>query len=209
MPGSIGIKPAHAAAVLPTVVLSYYIPHFLAFFHDDLNTRHLWMWVWQAYPILGSLAFFVLSQALAPVVNGWSSRKIVQVTLVILSMVNAGVNFYTDFNADFSAYDLFVPKYLVEGPQDPGVAMMTILQYDHVCTFAAVILWLLYSLGGSTSNFKGRMFGVLLFLGLLSVFGVVSVGTVALIAWELRERMMVAELEAVILQAAGGNKKKR
>lgn len=206
-PGSIGINAANAAAVLPTVVLAYYIPHFAAFLHQDLNARHWWMWIWQLYPVWGSLIFFVLSRVLAPIVNGMPSRKIVQVTLVALSTVNVGVKWYTDVNSDFTAYETFVPKFLLEKPEDPVVALMTILQYDHICVFAGVIMWLLRSLSETEASEKGRMMIVLVFLGLLSMFGVISVGTVTLIAWEIRERMMVADLEAVILRAANEKKK--
>lgn len=199
-PGSMGISPVHAAAVLPTIVLAYYIPHFAAFLHEDLNARHWWMWIWQLYPVWGSLLFYIFSQVLAPVVSGLPSRKIVQVTLVALSTVNVGIKWYTDAKSDFTAYDTFVPKFLLEKPEDAVVAMMTILQYDYICVFAGVILWLLRSLSETEGSDKGRMMIILVFLGLLSVFGVISVGTVTLIAWEIREKMMVADLEAVILR---------
>lgn len=206
-PGSIVIRPAHAAAVLPTIMLAYYIPNFAALLPEDLNTRHWWMWIWQLHPVWGSLSFFVFSQVLAPVVRGLPSRKIIQGTIVAISMVNAAVNWYTDVNSTFSAYELFAPRFLTEKPEDPIVAMMTILQYDHICTFGGVMLWLLCSLGESASDGKGRTLGVLVFLGFLSVFGVVNVGTVTLIAWELRERMMIADLEAVILKDVSETKK--
>lgn len=202
------INPAHAAAVLPTIILGYYIPHFAAFLHPDLSARHWWMWVWQLYPVWCAVIFFVVSQLLAPVVNDVPSRKIVQGTLVALSMVNAAAHWYTDFNAELSFSEIFIPKYLFEAPDDGVVVMKTILQYDHVCVFAGTILWLFHSIGESESSAKLRTFGIIAMLGLFSTFGVVSLGTFTLIAWELKERLMVADLEAEVLRAVGAKKTK-
>lgn len=180
------INKAYAAAVLPTIALAYYTPLFPCYFHPSLETRNWWNWLWQLYPVWGSIVLFLLSKIRGSKPNFPSVRA----TLGALATVNTAVYWYTLYASDLPLLEILVPKYLILSPQDPGVALRTIIQYDFICSFGAGYLWLAYHFwdlkaAGVCSVSWIRILGTAVVTS--TIFGP---GTMFLLGWSVRERFL-------------------
>lgn len=202
-PEATAISPIHAAAVLPAVALGYYLPHFPSYFHDDYGSRHWWNWIWQLYPVWGSIVFFVSTKVLAPVVvesgirqaspsTGTSATK---ATLGVVALVNTATFWYTVRNAEVPAVQLFIPAYFASPPAEPHVVMRTIIQYDYLCSFGATILWLCLSIRDLKAAGSVRAPWVVILGATVIVCGVCGLGTAMLLLWAWREEVLAREVD--------------
>ncbi|KPM41950.1 hypothetical protein AK830_g4627 [Neonectria ditissima] len=193
---------ASCAAVLPTVVLVYHVPHLPSYFHQSLEARNWWNWVWQLFPVWGSVLMFVLTNMLSLGTAPKSLERVkkpqintLRATVGVLAAVNVAIYWYTLYNSKFSLSELFIPKYFSENPQEPDVALRTIIQYDYLCTFSGGILWLAYSFRDlEVAGFcKFRYLRTICIAGVIAA--VFSPGTLFLVAWLAREELLASNLE--------------
>jgi hypothetical protein len=193
---------ASCVAVLPTVFLTYLVPHLPSYFHQSLEARNWWNWVWQLFPIWGSVCFFVISQAVAILFRQNTNASPqpaplnpIRITVIILALINTGIWWYTMYHSTFSLRELFIPKYFSEKPQEADVALRTILQYDYICTFGAAFLWLALHFRdleaeGICKLRYGRTFLLVALIG-----GAFGPGTLLLLAWLVREEILAAHAD--------------
>lgn len=186
--GSRVMSSGYAAAVLPTIVLTYYIPHFSSYLHLSLQMRNWWNWVWQPYPVWGAVVLFLFSKMSAPK----HDLPTIKFTVGAIAVVNTAVYWYTLYASDLPLLDIILPKYLLDSPQDPAVALRTTIQFDFVCSFSAGYLWLAYHFwdlkaAGICSASWIRILGTALVTGI--AFGP---GAVLLLGWIVREELLAS-----------------
>ncbi|KAM0350969.1 hypothetical protein ACHAPU_002747 [Fusarium lateritium] len=190
-----GIAPC--MALLPTLVLGYYVAHFPSYFHSSLEARNWWNWIWQLYPIWGSMIMIVLSKAV-PQSGNQSTKSIKQelnalrLTIGIVSIISAATWWYTLATMNYSILEVFVPQYLINCPHDPSAGLRTVIQFDYICCYSAGFLWLVYHFkdlenAGVCSISWIRAVVVSAVLGLL-----IGPGTLFPLIWLLREELLVA-----------------
>lgn len=182
------------------MLLAYYLPLYPCYFHSTYEGQHWWNWIWQVYPVWASLIFFALTRVLAPFVAGWRSLTIIRGTFAVFILFSAASYWYTVFTADLSLNEIFIPKYLVQAPQDPVVALRTILQYDYLCCFGAALLWTGLSIRESKA--QGLLQTSYAALGVLAVLmtGFCGFGSMVLGAWLLREELLARRDEKATLK---------
>jgi hypothetical protein len=57
----------YTASVLPVLLLTHYVPNFGSYLtFIDPNTRHVWNWIWQPFPVYISVLQFVLKKTVMP-----------------------------------------------------------------------------------------------------------------------------------------------
>lgn len=200
MPGSSrpgAISPAHAAAILPTVLVAYGVPHVLGYLHPSYEARHWWNWLWQLYPIWGSFVFFLTSTALSPVLgksNGELSRRITRFAFVALAVGGTASYWYTLWQSGLSLTDIFIPRYLIEMPGDAKGTIRNLIQYDYICSFTALMLWLAFALGRLKASGKLGLSWLSLSGLAIVVSGGFGVGPMLLGAYILRDALMDEEV---------------
>jgi hypothetical protein len=186
------------AATLPALLIFYHVPHALSYFHPDLQVRHWWDWIWQLCPVWVSMSMFVLSWVLSskPAMSGKKYQSqygllAIRATVCVIAVINTAVYWYTLAVSGYTARTLFLPEYLVQYPKEPDVAVRTILQYDHICSFGSAFLWQVYQFLDLKSAGIYRPHSLLqLALLALSVAAVLGPGTLLLLSWVSKEAIL-------------------
>ncbi|KAF4972602.1 hypothetical protein FSARC_875 [Fusarium sarcochroum] len=190
-----GVAPC--LALLPTIVLGYYLTHFPSYFHSSLEARNWWNWIWQLFPVWGSVIMLALSK-IFPQPSDKSERasgkelNLLRLTVGVLSIVGMTTWWYTLAKMDYTIFEVFVPQHLINFPQDPHLGLRTVIQYDYICCYSAGFLWLTYhfkdleSVGVCTISWI-RAVTVSVVLGC-----VVGPGTLFILIWLLREELLAA-----------------
>ncbi|KAF4501673.1 hypothetical protein FAGAP_2126 [Fusarium agapanthi] len=190
-----GVAPC--LAVLPTVVLGYYLTHFPSFFHSSLEARNWWNWIWQLFPIWGSVIMLILSKTI-PQPKEQTLRTIkqelnvIRLTIGVISIISTLTWWYTVLNMDSSIFEVFIPQHFLNTPQDPILGLRTVIQFDYICCYSAAFLWLAYhfkdlenvgicSISWMRAGCASAMLG-----------GLLGPGTTFPLIWLLREELLVA-----------------
>nr|RBR01076.1 hypothetical protein FVER53263_10567 [Fusarium verticillioides] len=190
-----GVAPC--MAILPTIMLGYYVTHFPSFFHSSLEARNWWNWIWQLFPIWGSVIMLVLSKII-PQPKEQSKRttkqelNAIRLTIGIISAISTATWWYTILNMDSTILEVFIPQHFLTTPQEPILGLRTVIQFDYICCYAAGFLWLAYhfkdlenvgvcSISWIRAGFASLVLGCLL-----------GPGTMFPLVWLLREELLVA-----------------
>ncbi|KAI6765375.1 hypothetical protein HG530_006445 [Fusarium avenaceum] len=186
---------APCMALLPTIILGYYTSHFPSYFHSSLEARNWWNWIWQLFPIWGSIIIFVLSKVV-PQSDSQSPKaakkglNALRLTIGIVSIVSTATWWYALATMEYSIIEVFVPQYLVNFPHDPNEGLRTVIQFDYICCYSAGFLWLAYhfrdleNVGACTiSWFRAACVSTVLAL-------LVGPGTLFPLIWLLREELL-------------------
>jgi hypothetical protein len=183
-------------AIYLAVTLGYYVPHFPSYFTASLESRNWWNWIWQLFPVWACSIMLVLSKVFGRTNNSTREPNLEQNALRMLmgacSFISMGVWWYTVASMKDSVFEVFVPQYLVNFPQEPSVGLRTVIQFDYICCYAAGYLWLAYHFRdlekvGVCSISWVRAIGVTIVLSFL-----VGPGTLFPIFWLLREELLMA-----------------
>ncbi|KAF5598035.1 hypothetical protein FPCIR_3308 [Fusarium pseudocircinatum] len=190
-----GVAPC--LAILPTVVFGYYVTHFPSFFHSSLQGRNCWNWIWQLFPIWGSIIMLLLSKII-PQPKEQTPRIIkqehnaIRLTIGVVSAISTATWWYTILNMDSTIFEVFIPQHFLTTPQDPILGLRTVIQFDYICCYAAGFLWLAYHFKDlenvgvcSISWIRAGCASVV--LGCL-----LGPGTIFPLIWLLREELLVA-----------------
>ncbi|CCT75930.1 uncharacterized protein FFB20_00733 [Fusarium fujikuroi] len=188
---------APCMAILPTIVSGYYITHFPSFFHSSLEARNWWNWIWQLFPIWGSIIMLVLSKII-PEPKEQAPRTLkqeinaIRLTIGVVSAISTATWWYTILNMDSSIFEVFIPQHFLTTPQEPILGLRTVIQFDYICCYSAGFLWLAYhfkdlenvgvcSISWIRAGCASVMLGCLL-----------GPGTMFPLIWLLREELLVA-----------------
>lgn len=190
---------SYTASVLPVLVLAHYIPNFGSFLPSlDPQTRHMWNWIWQPFPVYVSVLQYVLKKTVMPdtvmhdrIHNVNADMRTIQFTIGSLCAFSAGTWWYTLYAAPYSWAMLFIPN-LAEGQTGDEYIRM-FLQFDEIFSIGACYLWLLY-LYGDMKN-AGMMTDSWISIILKGAVSLVTLGpgvTVGL-GWLYRERLLATK----------------
>lgn len=188
---------APCMALLPTVVLGYYVTHFPSFFHSSLEARNWWNWIWQLFPIWGSIIMLVLSKIISQpkeqTPRKWKQElNAIRLAIGVISIISTITWWYTILNMDSSVFEVFIPQHFLKTPQEPILGLRTVIQFDYICCYSAGFLWLAYHFKDlenvgvcSISWIRAGCASVV--LGCL-----LGPGTMFPLIWLLREELLVA-----------------
>ena len=155
----------HPLAVLPAVLLGYYLPAQGMLFSPDLPERQTWLFIWQLYPVWVSLSFQVLSLALAlPRRHGLGANvmttgktsirrdlRVVRLVVGVASILGATRWLWTAATATTGGYvgglaGVFVPAGIPGRMVGFDAFCREFLRWDEVFAFGAHLVWLGYYL---------------------------------------------------------------
>jgi hypothetical protein len=144
---------AYTASVLPVLILAHYVPHFSSFSSFiDPQTRHMWIWIWQPFPVYVSILQFILKKTIMPDTtqkthSGNPNRDLSTIRFTIRSLcaLSAATRWYTLYTAPCSWAKLFVPNIAAGQTGDEYIRMF--MQFDEIFSMSACFLWLLYLYG--------------------------------------------------------------
>ena len=186
----------YTASVLPVLILAHYVPNFGSYLSFiDPQTRHIWNWIWQPFPVYVSILQFVLKKTVMPdtvqkdrIENVNRDLPTIHFTIGSLCALSAATWWYTLYAAPYSWTTLFVPSIAANQTGDEYIRMF--LQFDEIFSMGACFLWLLYLYGDMKK--AGMMNDSWISIILKGTISLVSLGpgvTVGL-GWLYRERLL-------------------
>jgi hypothetical protein len=144
---------------------------------------------------------FVLSRGLSATSSRYRVKvtpqqgfRLLAVTLGTIAAINTAIYWYTMTASGYSFSTLFLPEYFIQLPQEADVSVRTILQYDHICSYGAGLLWLalefwyLIQEGIYRPRFLLEPVVVTLLAGAL-----LGPGNLFLLGWLSREAILIAQ----------------
>ncbi|KAF4334085.1 hypothetical protein FBEOM_12096 [Fusarium beomiforme] len=188
---------APCIALLPTIVLGYYITHFPSFFHSSLETRNWWNWIWQLFPIWGSIIMLILSKMISQT-KEHSSKALkqelnaIRLTVGIISVISTGTWWYTILNMDSTIFQVFIPQHFLTTPQDPILGLRTVIQFDYICCYSAGFLWLAYHFKDLENVGICSISWIRAACASAGLGCLLGPGTMFTLLWLLREELLVA-----------------
>jgi hypothetical protein len=141
---------SYTVSVLPAMIVAHYIPLYCSFLPSiDPQTRHMWNWIWQPFPVYVSILQFVLKKTVMPdtvredrIDNPSRDLPTIRYTIGTLCAISTATWRYTLYAAPFSWATLFVPNIALDQTGDEYIRMF--LQFDQIFAIGACFLWLMY-----------------------------------------------------------------
>lgn len=190
---------SYTASVLPVLVLAHYIPNFGSFLPNlDPQTRHMWNWIWQPFPVYVSVLQNVLKYTVMPntvkkdrIDNPQRDLPTIHYTIGSLCALSAATWWYTLYASPYSPAALFIPN-LAPGQTGDAYTRM-FLQFDEIFSMGACFLWLLYLYGDmkKAGMMEDSWIGILA-KGVASLV-VLGPGVTVGLGWLYRERLLATK----------------
>jgi hypothetical protein len=190
---------SYTATVLPVLIAAHYIPNFGSFLSFiDPQTRHMWNWIWQPFPVYISIAQFVLKKTVMPdtvakdrIENPSADLWTIRYTVGSLCVLSTATWWYTLYASPFSWLTLFVPNIAPGQTGDEYIRMF--LQFDEIFSIGACFIWLLYLYGDmkKAGMMEDSWTGILL-KGVVSLVTLGPGVTVGL-GWLYREKILATK----------------
>ncbi|KAG5928857.1 hypothetical protein E4U42_007835 [Claviceps africana] len=204
-----------ALAVLPTVLLVFYVPHLAAFLSPDLRARHWWNWLWQPFPVWGAALHSVLHGALQGLVPSLPARRTrvrwytrlqaARLTAVCVALLTTGTYWYAVGASGSSWWRLYVPSQVLAPAEQPEAVMGTFLQFDCLSIFGSALTWLAWQL----ADLKAARVMTMSWTRVVALGAVCGVlcgpGTLCCVGWMAREELLAAAAAAA---AAAGEEER-
>ncbi|PTB74073.1 hypothetical protein M440DRAFT_1424617 [Trichoderma longibrachiatum ATCC 18648] len=189
---------AGALAVLPALLVAFFIPHVVSLVHPDLQVRHWVNWIWQIFPVWGSILLFTFSRAIRPFLDyrfeAVQRRNKATIRTIGGFMIALSVTCYWSMIlfSPLPVSEVLIPKYLIETPKSPLVALQTIFQWDYIVSYTTLLLWLAYHF----ADLKRAGMCQLSWARILASSAVIGClggpGTLVMVGWITREEMMAS-----------------
>ncbi|KAL7939135.1 hypothetical protein V8C35DRAFT_285821 [Trichoderma chlorosporum] len=198
------IDGAGVLAILPTLLVVFFIPHIISLIHPDFETRHLANWIWQLFPVWGSVLLFTLSSALRLFLDenpeavqrrNKTGIRVIGGVMITLSTVSY---WYMLLFSPLSVSEALMPKYFIELPQDTSTSLFSIFQYDYIVSFTSILLWLAYHLGDLKGAGLCQLSWPRILLSSLVIGALGGPGVLVWVGWLTREEMMALAEHAKI-----------
>lgn len=142
----------YALAVLPTLILAYYIPAYAMFHWSTLSGRESWLFIWQMFPAWISFTAMLLSSLIpdTTVSDRFESPNrdmpVIQYTIGTLITVSSTVWLFTCISTilqnEFPS--VFVPDSLTSQTTNFAAFTQEFLKFDEIFLFGNTFLWLGY-----------------------------------------------------------------
>lgn len=188
---------AGTVAVLPSLIVAFFLPLGISLFHHDLEVRHLANWYWQIFPITGCILLFALSNVIKPFVANRQIEAAQQRSKTnlrflggVMAALSAASYWFMLLSSPFAVSEVFIPSYFIELPEDSLTATFTLLQYDYILTSTAVLLWLAYSFGDLKNAGLCQLSWVRILLSSIAIGCTGGPGVLMLVGWLTRENML-------------------
>ncbi|KAG5951395.1 hypothetical protein E4U53_003180 [Claviceps sorghi] len=216
-----------ALAILPTVLLVFFVPHFAAHLSPDLRARHWWNWLWQPFPVWGSALYFALVAALALAselqdlvprflatrIRWYTRLQATRLVAVCAAVISIGTYRYVLGASGFSWWRLYVPSQVLAPAEHPEAVMGILLQFDYLSIFGSALSWLALQLADlKAARVMTMSWARVVVLG--AVCGVLcGPGALCWLGWMAREELLASAggeeaLEALeALETPEGNKR--
>jgi hypothetical protein len=190
---------SYTASVLPVMILGHYIPLYCSFLPDiDPQTRHMWNWIWQPFPVYVSILQFVLKRTVMSdtvredrINNPSRDLPTIRYTIGTLCAISAATWWYTLYAAPFSWATLFIPNIALNQTGDEYIRMF--LQFDQIFAIGACFLWLMYLYGDmKTAGMMEDSWVSIVLKGAASLV-VIGPGATVGLGWLYRERLLATK----------------
>jgi hypothetical protein len=145
-------KMNYALVLLPTLILTYYIPGYSMFYWPTLAGRESWLFLWQMFPVWISLITMFLSSLIPD--TTFTDRfeaptrdlPVVRYTVGSLAAASSFVWLVTCMNAFMRGGILavFIPQNLPSQTTDFAAFTREFLKFDEIFLFGNTFLWLTY-----------------------------------------------------------------
>jgi hypothetical protein len=181
------------------LVLFHYIPNYGAFLNFiDPQTRHMWEWIWQPFPIFISIAQFVLKRTFMPDTvredqphNTDRDLLTINYTIGTLCAVSMATWHYTFFYAPYSMTTLFTPN--IPGTHTGDEHIRLFLQFDEMFCIIVCVLWMLYLFSDMKKAGMVDDSWVSIVLKAVAIFLIGGPGVTVGLGWLWRERILATK----------------
>lgn len=190
---------AYTASVLPVMILAFYIPSYGAFLNwINPQTRHMWNWIWQPFPVYISILQVVLKYTFMPdtvqtdrIENTQCDLPTIQYTIGSLCALDTAMWWYILYAAPYLPSTLFIPNLAPDQSGDAYIRMF--LQFDQIFATSACLLWLLYLYGDMkrAGMMEDNWISILLKGGVSLV--ALGPGVTIGLGWLYRERLLATK----------------
>ncbi|KAH8719235.1 FAD binding domain protein [Phaeosphaeriaceae sp. PMI808] len=189
----------YTASVLPVLAVAHYIPHFGSYL-PSLNpqTRHMWNWIWQPFPVYVSILQFLLKKTVMPDTvqkdrfeNVNRDMLTIHITVGSFCVLSSATWWYTFYEAPYSLATLFIPNLSDRKSGDDYIRMY--MQFDEIFSMGALLLWLLYLYSDlrKAGMIKDTWTSIVL-KGVISLF-TLGPGVTVGVGWLYRERLLATK----------------
>jgi hypothetical protein len=142
----------YATVLLPTLVLTYYIPIYAMLDWPTLAGREAWLFLWQMFPVWISLTAALLSVTIpdTTVSDRFESPHrdlpVIRYTVKILAAISSAIWLFTCTSALFQngIAGIFIPNSLPSKTTNFAAFTREFLKFDEVFFFGNTLLWLGY-----------------------------------------------------------------
>jgi hypothetical protein len=188
--------------ILPTVVIAYLIPHFYMYLSPSLESRHYWTWIWQPFPIWGSIILSLLS--VPSYFTGTSFRNsprpsVPYWTVYFFMALSIGVHWYTLLSSGVSPQQLWIPFSLYP-LSDITLAVRSCLLWDQLCAYGAGYVWLALQLHDLKRGMAVSWSWEKIIVGYLLLLLSTGPGATFVLGWLVREKFLVDAIDSTTKQ---------
>lgn len=140
----------YTRGILPSIILTYYIPVYAMIFWTTLYGRQAWLFIWQMFPIWFAIMTFTLSRTFPDTMMHdriyATKRDLPVIIFTISTLIGLSACFW--IWAWFPALDgiatVFIPCALPTTSSDLTTFAREFLKFDEMFLFAATFIWLGY-----------------------------------------------------------------
>lgn len=192
------IGSAGALAVLPALLVAFFIPHVVSLVHPDFEVRHWMNWIWQVFPVWGSILLFAISNAIRPFldnrVEAVQRRNKTAIRTIGGLMIALSATCYWSMIlfSPLSVSEVLIPKYLIEIPESPLVALHTIFQWDYIVSYTTLLLWLGYHFADLKNAGVCQLSWARILVSSAVIGCLGGPGALVMVGWITREEMMAS-----------------
>lgn len=137
-----------ALVILPTLILTYYLPLVAMMYWPTLSGRESWLWLWQMFPVWMFLATRLVSSFVedTTVTDRFEAPErdmpVIRYTIRTLIGVSATVWGLTTFLSQSGLWNIFIPQSLPSQTTTLAIFTREFLKFDEVFLFGNTFLWL-------------------------------------------------------------------
>jgi hypothetical protein len=191
----------YAVVLLPTLVLTYYIPIYAMFDWSTLSGREAWLFLWQMFPVWISLTTTLLSSFIpdTTVSDRFESPNrdlpVILYTIGTLATISSTVWLFTCINALFQngIASVFVPDSLPSQATNFAAFTREFLKFDKIFLFGNTFLWLGYLFWDLKHAGMLKTTWIRLLVYLIGSFLLLGPGATAGLGWLWRENILASK----------------
>ncbi|KAJ5425759.1 hypothetical protein N7465_000829 [Penicillium sp. CMV-2018d] len=186
----------YAIAVLPAIIVSYYIPLSAAFFWPTDSGRKSWLFVWQMHPVWTAITLYLFSRIFPSTVKEdrvHALRRdlpVIKFSMTVLVIGAAGFWMWSRWTSPSSVARAFFPTAVPSTQAPLAACVCAILKWDMLSTFGSTFLWLGYLIWDL--KYAGMMQATWVRVAIYGVAAFVALGPGAAIGlgWLWRENIL-------------------